>query len=308
MATGANIGQSNSRSDQGASARDGYIHAENAELYYREAGQGQPIIVLHGGPEFSHDYLLPDMDRLCYPSFRLIYYDQRGRGKSTSSATPEALSIQSEIDDLDALRNDFHFDSLALLGHSWGALLAMEYAIRHPDRVSHLILMNICPASYDDYMRFEQEFREKNYANAQELEALEHTPKYQEGDPKTYADGNRIFFRTTLRRPEHLERLIKNIMQGFTKQGILKSRKIAERLMDETCLSNGYSLLPKLKQISIPTLVIHGDYDFVPLACAGHIAEAIPGARFVLLKDTGHFAYIESPDEVRREIVELFRI
>ncbi len=59
--------------------REGYIAVENAKLHYREIGQGQPIIILHGGPDFDHSYLLPDMDRLADP-FRLIYYDQRGRG------------------------------------------------------------------------------------------------------------------------------------------------------------------------------------------------------------------------------------
>lgn len=57
---------------------EGYVPVENAVLYYREIGQGQPIIVLHGGPTFDHNYLLPDMDHLS-DSFRLIYYDQRGR-------------------------------------------------------------------------------------------------------------------------------------------------------------------------------------------------------------------------------------
>jgi proline iminopeptidase len=57
------------------SPRDGYIPVGNAALYYREAGEGQPVLVLHGGPDFDHTYLLPDMDRLS-DSFRLIYYDQ----------------------------------------------------------------------------------------------------------------------------------------------------------------------------------------------------------------------------------------
>ena len=68
------------QSDQPAPL-DGYIPVENARLYYREIGQGQPILLLHGGPDFDHTYLLPDMDRLSN-AFRLIYYDQRGRGKS----------------------------------------------------------------------------------------------------------------------------------------------------------------------------------------------------------------------------------
>ena len=59
----------------------------------------------------------------------------------------------------------------------------------------------------------------------------------------------------------------------------------------------GYNLLPALTRLRIPTLILHGDYDFVPVACAAHIAEAIPGARLVVLRDCGHFSYLERPDE-----------
>ncbi len=240
------------------------------------------------------------MDRLSYPSFRLIYYDQRGRGRSAKNVEPETVSIASEVEDLEHLRRYFRLDFLALLGHSWGCLLALEYAIRHPDRVSHLILMNTAPVSHDDWILFEQEMQKKPHA--QELEALERSPNYEAGDPETVTYANRLFFSTTVREPKNLERLVKNMTHGLTKEAVLKVRRIARQLWNETLDFNGYDLTPKLKQISVPTLVIHGDYDFVPQVCASHIADAIPGARFVVLKETGHFAYIESMDEVRKEI------
>src|SRR5688500_14997326 len=72
--------------------RDGYVPVEGAELYVREIGWGQPIVVLHGGPDFDHRYLLPDLDRLA-DSCRLIYYDQRGRGRSAGNVRPEDVGI-----------------------------------------------------------------------------------------------------------------------------------------------------------------------------------------------------------------------
>src|SRR5258707_14733160 len=69
-------------SDQYAS-REGYASVEKANLFYREVGQGRPILIIHGGPDFDHTYLLPDMDRLS-DAYHLIYYDLRGRGKSAS--------------------------------------------------------------------------------------------------------------------------------------------------------------------------------------------------------------------------------
>src|SRR5690349_10303645 len=108
--------------------REGRIPVAGAELYYREVGQGPAIIVLHGGPDFDQSYLLPEMDRFA-DSFRLIYYDQRGRGRSAEGVKPEDVTLESEMADLDRVRQYFHLDKVTLLGHSWGTVLALEYAL-----------------------------------------------------------------------------------------------------------------------------------------------------------------------------------
>ncbi len=282
-------------------SRESYVPVGDAELYYREIGEGQPIIILHGGPDFDHTYLLPNLDRLS-DSFRLIYYDQRGRGKSARDVQPEDVSIVSDVEDLERVRKYFQLETVALLGHSWGALLALEYAIRHPTRLSHLIIMNTAPVSHEENLLLRKSRREKTPADIEELKARASEAKYQEGDPDTVADYYRVHFRATVREPKHLEQVIRSLRSSFTKEGILKARAIEKRLYNETWFLSDYDLAPKLKGLDIPTLVIHGDYDFVPVECAVHVAQAMSRARFVLLKDTGHFSYIESPDEGRKEI------
>jgi proline iminopeptidase len=71
-------------------------------LYSRVVGQGTAIIVLHGGPDFDHSYLVPDLDRLS-DSFHLIYYDQRGRGRSADRVQPDNVTLASDIADIDLL-------------------------------------------------------------------------------------------------------------------------------------------------------------------------------------------------------------
>ncbi len=215
--------RANSPSNQPA-PREGYAPVESAQLYYREIGQGQPIVILHGGPDFDHSYLLPGLDRLS-DSFRLIYYDQRGRGRSAGNVRPEEVSIQSDVEDLECLREYFRLESVAVLGHSWGGVLALEYALRHPDRVSHLILMNTAPASHDDYLLLRQDRRQRAAADVEELIARSSEVRYQESDPDTVADYYRIHFRAALRRPEQLERVIQSLRKSFTKEGILKARR-----------------------------------------------------------------------------------
>src|SRR4030095_11137805 len=106
---------------------EGYCPVPGAQLYFREIGTGSPLVLLHGGPDFNHHYLLRQLDRFA-SAFRLIYYDQRGRGKSSRGVAPEGVNIDSEVDDVDQLRQYFGLDATTVLGHSWGSLLAMEYA------------------------------------------------------------------------------------------------------------------------------------------------------------------------------------
>lgn len=280
---------------------ESYLPVDGAELFYREIGQGQPIIVIHGGPDFDHTYLLPDMDRLS-DSYRLIYYDQRGRGKSRGDLRIQEIGIKRYVEDLDGVRNHLHLDSVAILGHSWGGHVAMHYALNHPERVSHMILMNTAPASHEGYLRLRRERLRRRAVHEKRLSALTASPEYREGNPRAVAEYYRIDFGTMIKNPEHLERL--NLT--WTQEDILRGRAIEDRLMEGLYWSEGFTLIPRLKQLRNPTLVIHGDYDVVPVECAAQIAEATPGARLVVLRECGHFSYIEAPEEVHNAIAEFF--
>jgi len=290
-----------------ATAREFRVPVGRSDLYAREIGRGQPIIVLHGGPDFDHSYFLPDMDRLS-DSYRLLYYDQRGRGRSAAGVEPEDVTMESEVADLDKVRQYFHLDRAAILGHSWGAVLALEYVLRHPDRVSQLILMNPAPASAADFAQMRKERPARLGADLDRLRAIAATDKFKEGDPDTVAALYRIHFKPALARSADLDKVMASLRASFTKEGILKARKIEDRLTDDTWASaKGYDLLPKLAAVRVPAIVISGDHDFIPADTASHIARAIPGARLVTLKDCGHFSYLECPGAVRKELDEFFR-
>jgi proline iminopeptidase len=290
--------------------RENRIPVGTTSLYCREIGHGQPVIVLHGGPDFDHGYLLPDLDRLA-EAFRLIYYDQRGRGRSVEHVVAEEVTLTSDIDDLDAVRRHFQLESAVLLGHSWGAVLALEYALRHPTRVSHLILMNPAPASASDVAMFRKTYAQKLGADMDRQREIMASTAYQEGDPEAVTARYRLHFKPALKRPEDFERLMATMRAGFARQGkegILKARAIEDRLMQDTWQVQGYDLLPQLRNLRIPTLVICGDHDFFPSEIAGHIARAIPNARLVMLRDCGHFAYLECPGEVRNAFNDFFQL
>jgi proline iminopeptidase len=274
------------------------------ELFCRDVGAGPPIVVLHGGPDFDHTYLLPELDRLA-ESFRLVYYDQRGRGRSASGVRAEDVSLRSEIDDVDCVRSHFGLEAVAVLGHSWGGVLAMEYALRHPNRVSQLILRDTAPASSGDGQILRDELaRRRPAADVEEMEAIAATDAYRRGDLDAEAAYYRIHFRMTLRRQDLLDALVARLRSNFTADGVLLARAIEHRLYDETSRSAHWDLFPALRKLDVPTLVLHGEHDFIPVELAARIAEAVPGAHLSVLPGCGHFTYLEAPGVVFEEVAD----
>jgi proline iminopeptidase len=293
-----------------AQAREARIAiGAGALLYARSIGVGQPLIVLHGGPDFDHAYLLPDLDRW-RDAFHLIYFDQRGRGRSAEGVRPEDVTLQSDVDDVEKVRQHHGFDAPAVLGHSWGAVLALEYALRYPAHVSHLVLMNPAPVSTGDFAVLRKHYLERIGAQMDRQREIMASPAYQAGEPEANAARYRIHFTPALKRTEDYERLMAAMRAAFIRQGkegIVKARAVEDRLMHDTWEKADYDLLPRLRSLKIPTLVIWGDADFIPLEISEHIARAIPDAELTTLEDCGHFTYLECGDEVRRRVDAFFR-
>jgi proline iminopeptidase len=283
-------------------AREAWVPVDGGRLYCREVGAGPPIVVLHGGPDFGHAYLLPELDALA-DRFRLLFYDQRGRGRSAGGVRPDDVSLRSEVDDLDRVQSHFGLESTALLGHSWGGVLAMAYATRHPDRISQLLLLDTAPASVSDWQLLRDAFaRGRPPEDRAEMEAIAATDAFRRGDVKAEEAYNRAHFRMTVRRPDLLETLVGRLRAGWTEEGVLLARAIEQRLHDETSRSSSWDMFPALRGLSVPTLLLHGERDFIPVEVAARIAEAVPGAELRVLPGCGHFTFLEAPEVVFGEI------
>ena len=287
-------------------ARAGFLTAGEVRLHVREVGEGPSLVVLHGGPDFDYDYLLPELDLLA-ERLRVVYYDQRGRGRSADGVRAEDVTIESEMDDLDRVRRHLGLGSVAVLGHSWGGVLAMEYAARHPERLTHLILLNTAPASQSDHRTFRRHLdRIRPPGDLDRMRSLAATAEFRAGDLDVEAEYYRIHYRPTLSPPDLLDRLVPRLRTNFTPERVLAARAIEDRLYDQTWGSPGYDLIPALRRVAVPTLVLHGENDLVPVEVVVRIAEAVAGARLVVLPGCGHFAYLEQPDAVARQIHDLF--
>jgi len=278
-------------------AEERYVNVLNGALFTRTVGTGPVIVVVHGGPgTLDHTYLLPAMDGLADIG-RLVYYDQRGHGRSLGDLDPKDITVERFVADLEAVCDAIDEGAVTLLGHSWGAHLALRFALRHPGRVARIVLMNAAPVSRRDHQDFVAYRRERAGSLIDENRELLTTAAYADGDPELEVDLFRRGFSIGIVRPMDVARL----HLRFSRENVARGRLIAQRF-EETLYAQPFDLLPDLADLNVPTLVLHGDYDFVPVSAANRIATALPRARLVVLPACGHFAYLEASDAVHIEV------
>ena len=119
------------------------VQLNGSEIFYTQSGVGIPCLVMHGGLGCDHTYMHPWMDALG-DTFQLCYYDHRGNGRSGRPSL-ETLTFEQFAADADALRAHLGVEQIAVMGSSYGGFIAQEYAIRYPERVSLLVLMDTAP-------------------------------------------------------------------------------------------------------------------------------------------------------------------
>ena len=277
--------------------RTRYVDVDSARLFCSESGAGDPIVVLHGGPDFDHTYLLPEMDRLA-ERFRVICYDQRGRGRSADGVQAEDVSIDSEVNDLESLRHALGLETFTVLGHSWGGLLAIEYAIRHAERLDGLVLLGTAPASHADILVVRRHLAARRSPSERSaLLELGGTSSFQRGDLDADRAYYRVHFEAALSDPAMRELLVERLRAHFTPASLLLARAIERRLYAQTWERSDYDLLPDLAGVTVPTLVLQGEHDFLGMDAARHIADAAADGELVVLSGCGHFPHMERPGE-----------
>lgn len=108
-------------------------------IYYKTIGQGEPLLIVHGGRGASHDYFLPYLLPLARTN-KLIFIDERGSGHSEKLEDPKGYTVENMVEDVEAVRSSLGLGPITLLGHSFGGVLAQAYALKCPANLAHLIL------------------------------------------------------------------------------------------------------------------------------------------------------------------------
>ncbi len=294
VAVAATAGDATARGAQGPpTAEDsGYVEIDGADLFYRTMGQGPPILVLHGGPSIGHEYLVDGLRPLA-DRYRLIFFDQRGIGRSTGSADSSRLTVSRYLDDIESMRLTLAGEPVVVLGHSWGGALALSYAIDRPEAVRALVLVDPTePGSRFRARRDENLARATTAVDSTELARLFASDGYAAGDPEVVEDIYRTIYRPWLGDRSAVVRF----HFGLDLEAALRGRAVGARVVASDA---GLARWADLERLIVPTLIVHGEEDPIPVEMARRLASQIDGARLEVLEGVGHFPMIERPERLR---------
>ncbi|HTB12535.1 MAG TPA: alpha/beta hydrolase [Bryobacteraceae bacterium] len=258
----------------------GLVETSDVDLAYESYGApsaATPVIVANGGPGLSHVYMIQnDVWTRLAKTRQIVFYDQRGTGKSTRLKSGASQEIEAQIGDLEAVRIKFNFQKFDLVGDSYGGFLAMAYASAHPDRVNKLILSDSAAPAMKNIVRvLSQVFPDM----------MDRNPSRSPDPQEQMRNHFRMLFYSEEKRDAYLTGA-KDL--GYNPQiGAAVSRAVSN-----------VDLTPHLANFAFPTLVITGRYDMnvAPLT-AWNIYKAIPGAKFVVFAKSGHLPSYEEPDK-----------
>jgi proline iminopeptidase len=275
-----------------APRESGFTKTTAVPLYWAAWGPpaGAKLLVLHGGPGAHHDYLLPQMLHLA-KRYNVILYDQRGGGQSKSDAR-EAITWRTHVADLDAVIRELDISPLAVVGYSFGGMLALLYHLEtrsNPDlaKLSRLVLIDPAPLRRDYRAQFETEFaRRQNGPEIQRMRDELAASGLKETNPEEY-------------KQRTFELAVAGYFADPKKSRDLTPFRVTGRVQQQVWESIGpdYDVLKELSPPVFPVLFVHGRDDPIPAESSIAGARAME-AELVLLDECGHVPYVEQPGEL----------
>jgi proline iminopeptidase len=241
------------------------------------------LIVLHGGPGFDHTYFKPSISELV-DTCQIVYVDLRGQGRSGRPPV-ETCTLEQMADDVAALCAALDIERPVILGHSAGGFVALTLAARHPRLAGQFILADTAAATAamgDSMLRLEQRRGAEARAAAERMFS---------GDFSESAmlDFQRLVFPAYVADPSKLP-IVGQIVGRSTFSADVAAFYFSKR-------APLYDVAEQLSGISQPTLVVVGEQDWLtPPQASEDIARRVPNAELLVLKDAGHFAFVEQAE------------
>ena len=273
--------------------RPSRIPIRDASLYVDVIGRGYPLLLMHGGPGADHWTLLPF--RQLADQFTLIFYDHRCNGRS-QGAPIESMTFENLTADADALRRRLGYDRWAVLGHSFGGHVALEYALRYPGSLSHLVLLDTGGDSRWSQHNAAQLLASRGYS-PQKVELVR---RWFNGEFQPcqmplilMRIGSAYYSRPSL-----------SLVARELTSGQWRSKMRPEALIFAgRHLLRDWTVMDRLGEINMPTLIVAGRDDFIfPPEHQRELAAGIPRARLQFIEHAGHNPHAEQPAEIMHAV------
>lgn len=266
-----------------------------AVITYSFGGPGETILLLHGGPGVRSDYLQHTHAYLADHQFRVVTFDQLGSGKSDRPADPALWNIDRYVREVERVRDALGLGAVHLYGHSWGAMLALEYALAHPAQVRSLVLANGAADVSFHIQETNRLLREFNAEFARRW--LNFEMRGQTDDPEFMSMMTLLYSRHVCRLSPWPEEFV----FSFSDMNPAPFRTMFFSEFLPGGRHRGWSRLADLHRITVPTLVLTGEHDLLTPSESWLIHLGIAGSRLRIFADSAHMPFWECPAEYLAE-------
>ena len=284
--------------------REGYLTtSDSARLFYRVIGHGaDTLIAIHGGPGVDLESIAGDFAPLG-DRHVVIFYDQRGAGRSELPKDTTRLAVARQIADLDDVRTHFGLRRVTLVAHSYGPLLAASYAIAHPEAVKRMVFFGPVPPRRGDFwQRFAANMSQRldSAARRRQADANKRLASPNEDTRQACRDYWAVGMRPRLAEPDRTLPLIKSDLCASDPAGIRYGLTITNRVVMASY--GNWDLRDQLRHLGVPTLVVHGEQESIPMDLVEEWVTSLPRARLFKVPRAAHFTYAERPELVWPEV------
>jgi proline iminopeptidase len=281
----------------GPSPHDGWVTTpDSTRLYYRVIGQGpDTLVAIHGGPGVDLESIAADFVPLAAHHV-VIFYDQRGTGRSTLPADTARLGAEQQTADLDAIRQHFGLTRVTLIAHSYGPLLAATYALAHPSAVRRMVFFAPVPPRRGDFWtRFGKTVASRldSTQQAQMTAANRRLGDASADARQACRDLWAIALRPRLAEPDRTLSLIRSDLCASDPAGIRYGLTVTNRVVMASY--GDWDLRSRLRGLTIPVLVVHGEQDAIPMDLVEEWTTSLPHGQLLRVPGAAHFPYVEQP-------------
>ena len=291
--------------------QEGLVDTGGVVVYYKTVGQGDPLVIVHGGPGASHDYLLPNLYALAR-THKLVFIDERGSGRSPRLPDPALYTVENMAEDVEAVRQALGLGRISLLGHSYGGVVVEAYALKYQQNLSHLILGSTFASTKALNKALARMKEQMPAADRARLDALEKAGLFGKGQPwergrypEEYANlawGPGYYPFLYGERPDanYVPSAGNTTLSWELYRQMWGSH--GEFVVDGNLVSVEY--LDRLSTIKVPTLILVGDHDQSDPAMSKEMQARIAGSQLVVLPNSGHMTFVDQPEAFQKAVNE----